>query len=111
MKEIAEQTGNREEAEKLRSELEELEEKASHLDKVRSKNLSAIRYEMLEIPFSMSCLLVESLFDFWVVLFVMFNCIEFKFKYSVIFFPYGASLKVTQMERNMVKNSNWLEAN
>ena len=50
MKEIAEQTGNREEAEKLRSELEELEEKASHLDKVRSKNLSAIRYGMLEIP-------------------------------------------------------------
>lgn len=43
-KEIAEQTGNREEAEKLRSELEELEEKASHLDKVRSKNLSAISY-------------------------------------------------------------------
>ena len=41
----------------------------------------------------------------------MFNCIEFKFKYSVIFSPYGASLKVTQMERNMVKNSNWLEAN
>ena len=50
MKEIAEQTGNREEAEKLRSELEELEEKASHLDKVRSKNLSAIRYGVLEIP-------------------------------------------------------------
>ena len=50
MKEIAEQTGNREEAEKLRSELEELEEKASHLDKVRSKNLSAIRYGILEIP-------------------------------------------------------------
>ena len=50
MKEIAEQTGNREEAEKLRSELEELEEKASQLDKVRSKNLSAIRYGMLEIP-------------------------------------------------------------
>ena len=50
MKEIAEQTGNREEAEKLRSELEELEEKASHLDKVRSKNLSAIRYRVLELP-------------------------------------------------------------
>ena len=41
--EIAEQTGNAEEAERLRSELEELEEKATHLDKVRSKNLSAIR--------------------------------------------------------------------
>ena len=50
MKEIAEQTGNREEAEKLRSELEELEEKASLLDKVRSKNLSAIRYRVLELP-------------------------------------------------------------
>ena len=59
----------------------------------------------------MSSLLAESLFDVWVVLFVMFNCTELKFKYSVIFFPYGASLKVTQMERNMVKNSNWLEAN
>jgi len=43
-KEIAEQTGNAEEAERLRSELEELEEKATHLDKVRSKNLSAISY-------------------------------------------------------------------
>ena len=69
MKEIAEQTGNREEAEKLRSELEELEEKASHLDKVRSKNLSAIRYGVLELP--KSCLLVVSLFDVWVVLSVI----------------------------------------
>ena len=69
MKEIAEQTGNREEAEKLRSELEELEEKASHLDKVRSKNLSAIRYGVLELP--RSCLLVVSLFDVWVVLSVI----------------------------------------
>ncbi|KAJ7371034.1 RNA polymerase-associated protein rtf1 [Desmophyllum pertusum] len=43
-KEIAEQKGNAEEAEKLRSELEDLEEKAQHLDKVRSKNLSAISY-------------------------------------------------------------------
>ncbi|KAL9954513.1 hypothetical protein ACROYT_G042062 [Oculina patagonica] len=43
-KEIAEQTGNLEEAEKLRNELEDLEEKAQHLDKVRSKNLSAISY-------------------------------------------------------------------
>ena len=42
--EIAEQTGNLEEAEKLRNELDDLEEKAQHLDKVRSKNLSAIRY-------------------------------------------------------------------
>ena len=79
MKEIAEQTGNREEAEKLRGELEELEEKASHLDKVRSKNLSAIRYGVLELP--ISCLLVVSLFDVSVLLSVMFNCIEFKFKY------------------------------
>ena len=69
MKEIAEQTGNREEAEKLRSELEELEEKASHLDKVRSKNLSAIRYGVLELP--KSCLLVVSLFHVWVVLSVI----------------------------------------
>ena len=59
----------------------------------------------------MSCLLVESLFDVWVVLSVMFNCIEFKFKYFDILSPYGASLKVTQMEHNMIKNSNWLEAN
>ncbi|XP_015751507.1 PREDICTED: RNA polymerase-associated protein RTF1 homolog [Acropora digitifera] len=43
-KEIAEQAGNREEAEKIRSELEDLEEKAVQLDKVRSKNLSAISY-------------------------------------------------------------------
>ena len=59
----------------------------------------------------MSCLLVESFFDVWIVLSVMFNCIEFKFKYLVILFPYTASLKVTQMEHNMVKNFNWLEAN
>lgn len=32
-----------EEAEKLRGELDDLEEKAQQLDKVRSKNLSAIR--------------------------------------------------------------------
>ncbi|XP_068682593.1 RNA polymerase-associated protein RTF1 homolog isoform X2 [Montipora foliosa] len=43
-KEIAEQSGNVEEAEKIRGELEDLEEKASHLDKVRTKNLSAISY-------------------------------------------------------------------
>lgn len=43
-KEVAEQKGNIEEAEKIRSELEDLEEKAQHLDKVRSKNLSAISY-------------------------------------------------------------------
>ena len=43
LQEVAEQTGNVEEAEKIRGELEDLEEKAQHLDKVRSKNLSAIR--------------------------------------------------------------------
>nr|XP_058951031.1 RNA polymerase-associated protein RTF1 homolog [Pocillopora verrucosa] len=43
-KEIAEQKGNLEEAEKLRGELDDLEEKAQQLDKVRSKNLSAISY-------------------------------------------------------------------
>ena len=45
--ELAEQRGNRDEAEKIRSELEDLEEKAQHLDKMRSKGLSAIRFQRI----------------------------------------------------------------
>ncbi|XP_032241645.2 RNA polymerase-associated protein RTF1 homolog [Nematostella vectensis] len=43
-KEIAETSGNHEEAEKIRSELDNLEERAQVLDKQRSRGLSAISY-------------------------------------------------------------------
>lgn len=43
-KEVAEQQGNLDESQTLQSELEELEERAQELDKMRSKGLSAISY-------------------------------------------------------------------
>lgn len=43
MKEVAEQQGNLDESQILQSELEELEERAQELDKIRSRGLSAIR--------------------------------------------------------------------
>jgi RNA polymerase-associated protein RTF1 len=43
LKEVAEQQGNLDESQTLQSELEELEERAQELDKMRSKGLSAIR--------------------------------------------------------------------
>ena len=42
-KEIAEQQGNLDESQTLQTELEELEERAQELDKMRSRGLSAIR--------------------------------------------------------------------
>lgn len=43
LKEVAEQQGNLDESQTLQSELEELEERAQELDKIRSRGLSAIR--------------------------------------------------------------------
>ena len=42
--EIAEQSGNYDDSQKVRRELDDLEERAAYLDKKRNKNLSAVRF-------------------------------------------------------------------